>query len=139
MLSSLLIDHADEYNLNTDRMILGGSSAGTVIVEYLTYGTAFPIAACVGLSQPYGIEEYSPFIHPKQTPLFLLSRSGPDDEVHHPKYTRIMADICRERNIPVTIFGNDANDLPLFPDHESFIAYAYRVTAASWKSENEQP
>lgn len=120
-----LIAHAAEYKLDPGRIILCGSSAGALIVESLSYATDLPIAACVARSQPYRFEEYKDLFHSRAVPLYLLSQSGYEDEVHSPRYAKRMAEHCRELGIPVMVFGGAGNDLPLLPAGMDIYEYVY--------------
>ena len=120
-----LIAHAAEYNLDPARIVLCGSSAGALIVEYLSYATDLPVAACVARSQPYRFEEYKDLFHTRAVPLYLLSQSGYEDEVHSPRYAKRMAEHCRELGIPVTVFGGTSNDLPRLPAGADIYTYVY--------------
>lgn len=128
-----LSKHAENYNLDTERLILCGSSAGTIIAEYLSYGCDYNFAACIAFNQPYRIDDYSHYFQgPSQTPLFLFSGHDNLDEVHHPSFTEKMVELCRQKSIPVAHFGIKENDLPNLPEGQPFIPYAYAQIQASW-------
>ncbi|QYY36404.1 alpha/beta hydrolase [Ruficoccus sp. ZRK36] len=120
-----LIEHAAEYNIDPEQIVLCGSSAGALIVEYLSYGTDLPIAACLAIAQPYRFDEYEDLFHGRPIPLTLFSHADYEDIVHHPRYTELMAERCRELGIPVTVFGDSNNDLPKLPAGTDLFVYVY--------------
>ncbi|MGE9294006.1 MAG: hypothetical protein ACQKBW_10365, partial [Puniceicoccales bacterium] len=125
-----LIDHASDYNIDPKLILLSGGSAGAVISEYLTYGTDFPVAACVAIAQPYRFDEYAQSFHPRPVALYLLSTADTDDVVHHPQHAMMMAEFCRKHDIPVEIYGSGKNGLPKVPSSQPIIVYACDKTFA---------
>jgi acetyl esterase/lipase len=130
---ALLESKAGEWNIDAKRIAVRGISAGAVISEYLAYWTRRPISACLAEEQPYHSELLLAGMKGGGPPLLLYTYSGPNDEVHHPKYARLFKEHCDKVGIACELFGSEASGLPVLPGKKPAPQAAMEFLHRAWK------
>jgi predicted esterase len=113
---AFLKSKSEEWNLDTTRIAVGGTSAGAMIAEYLTYWQDHGIKACFAEEQPYRSWFLLPQIQKGKPPLILYTQSGPTDEVHSPAHAKQFKARCDAVGVTSEIYGSAASGLPRLPD-----------------------
>lgn len=131
--------HAGDYNLDTNRFVVSGSSAGAVISAYLAYHEDLNISACVAMQQPKGAAQIAELIHRGDPPLVLYTSSGPDDRLHHPSYARLLKEHCDRIGTPCYLFGSPKSGLPPVPDRVRFVPHMLTLLGDIWNSPSAGP
>ncbi|WP_309382152.1 alpha/beta hydrolase [Cerasicoccus frondis] len=133
-----LQEHAEDYNLDPERFVVGGSSAGAVIAEYITYTEKLGVSFCLAIQQPYAVEIVTPHIKQGDPPLMLFTKSGANDMTHHPNYAVAVKKHCDEVGVTCWLYGTNNNALPELPGgQDNFIPHAMEIIRAVWAGEVE--
>lgn len=125
---------AKEWNIDPKRIGVAGASAGALISEWLGYHAdlASPAGDAVsrmssiatvvgGIQQPMGTDELvKGHMKAGGPPLFLFTTAPDSDQVHHPRYAKIMKAKAEELKIPVELWGGPKNDIPPPPAGETY-------------------
>jgi len=122
-----LCEHAREYRIDPERIIVGGTSAGAMVAEYLTYKREFGIKACIAIQQPLAIAPALAFFSAKGPPLFLYTESGPRDKIHSPVYARAIKAKCDQLGIPAELYGTKRSGLPPVPGGRTLVEHVLSV------------
>ncbi len=117
-----LQEDAARLNLDPDRIVLAGSSAGAVIVQHLAYARSLPVKGVLALQQPTGGEIAMQHIKAGGPPMALYTSSGPDDQLHHPDRARTIKAHCDKVGVNCQIFGSAASGLPLLSRPGKFVS-----------------
>jgi predicted esterase len=128
---------AADYNLDAERIVVAGSSAGAGISNYLTYVKKAGITACVAIQQASGASHYAQFIEKNSPTLILYTSSGPEDKVHNPSNARLLKDHCDRVDSPCFLFGSPKSGLPAVPDGKRFVWHAMSLIDPIWSSNQE--
>lgn len=129
--------NAAEYNLDPERFVVGGISAGAVISIYLTYAEPLGISACLPMEQPYGVEMIRGFIREGGAPMILCTYAGENNRVHHPQFARAIKERCDEVGVTCYLYGSGSNGLPAIPDGRALIPHAMEIIRAVWAGQVE--
>ncbi|MBX2823680.1 MAG: alpha/beta hydrolase [Gammaproteobacteria bacterium] len=131
---AFLREHSTEYKLDASRMVVAGSSAGAMISQHLTYAADFDISACIAIQQPYAVQRVMEVIDSGEPPLILYTTSGPNDQIHHPRYAQAVHHHCQALGVTSHLYGSQKNDLPKLPDGKTFVTEATRILTQLWAS-----
>ena len=120
-----------DWNLDTGKIAVAGASAGALTSEYLICQDK-ELSAAAAFLQPRGTDMLVlPRMKRGGQPVFVYQRSGGDDEVHHPKYARMLKEHCDSKKITCEVFGSDKNDLPKLPagvsSKQAMVAFFMKV------------
>ena len=129
-----LKEQSDRYNLDMNRLIVSGGSAGAMISQYLTYATDLDISACIAIEQSYAYQPAIGIINKGEPPIFFFTFADETDRVHSPKYAKTIHEYCQKIGVESMIFGSSASGLPLVPDGENFISYTFKTVSQSWEN-----
>lgn len=127
---------ASDWNIDPNKVVAGGASAGALISEWLAYSDNMAdkeaddtvkqqnsrANIAVAVMQPIGTEQMAlPFMEKGEPPLFLYTKSPNSDRIHHPKYTKLIRDKAKALGIPCQAYGSRRNDLPNVPEGKSIL------------------
>lgn len=127
---------AGDWNIDPEKIVAGGASAGALISEWLAYSDDMAdedadhavaqkssrANVAVAIMQPIGTEQMAlPFMNKSEAPLFLYTRSPNSDRIHHPKYTKMIRDKAKSLGIPCEAYGSQRNDLPNVPEGKNIV------------------
>jgi len=120
-----------DWNLDAGKIAVAGASAGALTSEYLICEDR-KLSAAAAFMQPKGTDLLVlPRMKRGGQPVFVYQRSGDDDEVHHPRYARMLKRHCDSKKIPCEVFGSDKNDLPKLPagvsSKQAMVAFLMKV------------
>ena len=120
-----------EWNLDARKIAVAGASAGALISEYLICEDR-KLSAAAAFMQPKGTDMLVlPRMRRGGQPVFVYQRSGDDDEVHHPRYARMLKKHCDGNKIPCELFGSEKNDFPKLPaevsSKQAMVAFLMKV------------
>ncbi|WP_309397138.1 alpha/beta hydrolase fold domain-containing protein [Cerasicoccus maritimus] len=133
-----LQEHATKYNLDPQRYVCVGSSAGAVIAEYITYRERLGISFCLAIQQPYAVEIVTPHIKQGDTPLMLFTKSGANDLIHNPNFAIAMKNHCDQVGVTCWLYGQSNNALPNIPGgQDNVIPHAMEIIRGIWAGEVE--
>lgn len=121
---TFLKEHAEEYNLDPDRIIVAGTSAGALIAEYLTYNQDLGIAGCLAIQQPYAVDMIKSFMQKRDVPLIIFNASDTSDKIHSPVYAQAVFDLAESLGIPASVYGTPQSGLPQLPEGKTLLAVA---------------
>ena len=119
-----LRSNASDLGIDPNRIILAGSSAGTVIAQYLGYADPQGIEAIIALQQPNSVALVDGSMRAGGPDLFLFTQSAPRDATHHPNFARQMFDACVAARLECHMFGSAQSGLPPLPANMSIVEYA---------------
>ena len=125
---------AKEWNIDTRRIAVAGASAGTLISEYIAYRAKVPVTAVYAMLQPMGTDMMVlPHIKRGGPPIIVHNYTGPDDEIHHVRFARMVGERCKKVGVYCEVWGTKANGLPVLPDGESIDARVMKLFYKSWR------
>jgi len=125
---------ATEWNIDPKRIAVAGTSAGALISEHLAYGTKLPIRAVYATLQPMGTDAMIlPLIGKGGPPIIVYNFTGPDDQVHHVRFAKMVGERCKKVGVYCEVWGTEANGLPTLPDGESMDAHVMAIFYKAWK------
>ncbi|MEL7500365.1 MAG: alpha/beta hydrolase fold domain-containing protein [Planctomycetota bacterium] len=128
---SFLRKHAEKYQLDGERFVLAGNSAGCGIAQYNTYAKPLGARACFGIQQASkGIINY---IDADSPPLVLYTESGPDDSTHNPSNAADTKEHCDKVGATCFLFGSKKSGLPQLPGDQKFVPHAISLIKESMK------
>ena len=129
-----LASRAKEWNIDTRRIAVSGSSAGALISEYLAYGSGLPIRAVYATMQPIGTDLLV-LRHIKRggPPAIVYNASGPSDRIHPASSARQVLARCRKVGVYCEIWGTKANGLPTLPAGVSIDTRAMKLIYKAWR------
>jgi len=125
--TSLAIDfikaNASQLGVDPDSIVIAGSSAGSLITEYLAYIEPVGVDAAIAINQPRGGEYSQSRFYSDMPPLFLHTLAGARDEVHHPRFAVEMKQACDRVGARCFLSGSSRSGLPAVPggDLVSFV------------------
>lgn len=125
--TSLAIDfikaNASQLVVDPDSIVIAGSSAGSLITEYLAYIEPVGVDAAIAINQPRGGEYSQSRFYSDMPPLFLHTLAGAGDEVHHPRFAVEMKQACDRVGARCFLSGSSRSGLPALPggDLVSFV------------------
>ena len=122
-----LKSNAESFQLDPEKIVISGSSAGCLIAEFLTYNTQLGISACIGIQQPTGTKSFIPFIESGEAPLFLFTSSSPRDKIHHPDFAKSVKDHCDQLGVECHLFGSEKSGLPILKEGINIFQYGLEV------------
>ncbi|MEO1701749.1 MAG: alpha/beta hydrolase fold domain-containing protein [Pseudomonadota bacterium] len=112
---------ADEWGIDPERIVLAGSSAGTVISQYLAYAKNEDVEAVLALQTPYGIELVIDELSSGAPEMFFYTLSGPTDKTHHPSYAQELYDQCEKVGMECHLYGSRVSGLPQLKAGETIV------------------
>ena len=123
----LVRSKAKEWNIDPSRVGLCGSSAGSILSEWITFApdaadakSEDPVArqstkieALAAYNQPWKevTEKIIPTMTKDSHPLWLLAGSTRDDKIHNPAYAQMMKAMADELGVYVELYGSSKNDI----------------------------
>ncbi|MHC5053849.1 MAG: alpha/beta hydrolase fold domain-containing protein [Planctomycetota bacterium] len=122
-----------KWNIDPRRMGVFGASAGALISGFIGYSRITPkrsrdpvdrFASSVSVVgsywQPMGTEHFTTRIMRRGgPPIFIYSNAPPSDNVHHPKYPKMVKAAADRLRITSELVGGDKNDIPPPPKGET--------------------
>ena len=120
-----LRENATRYNIDPNRIIVAGSSAGAMITTHLTISE--PQAGVVGglvLNQPRGAQRVAADINKGSLPLVMFTAYGPDNKMHPPSEAQKIYDRCKQVGTECAIYGTVASGLPELPAGADIASYS---------------
>ena len=114
--------NAVQLGVDPSSIVVAGSSAGALIVEYLTYVEPVGVDAAMAINQPRGGQFASSRFRANMDPLFLHTLAGPSDEVHHPRFAIAMKQACDQIGANCHVSGSRRSGLPAVPGGD-FVDY----------------
>lgn len=127
--------HAVDYRLDMSRVVTGGTSAGAMIAEYLTYERDYGVTACIAIQQPFALEPALKFIKAPGGPrLFLYTESGARDKIHSPVHAQKIKAHCDQVGVPCELYGTKTSGLPPPPDGQSLVEYVRAAIESDWRT-----
>jgi len=122
-----------KWNIDPRRFGVFGSSAGALISGYIGYSRITPkrgrdpidrFASSVSVVgsywQPMGTEHFTiRAMRRGGVPIFIYSNAPPSDNVHHPKYPKMVKATADRLRIKSELVGGDKNDIPPPPKGET--------------------
>lgn len=124
---------AKEWNIDPQRIAVMGVSAGTMISEYLACGNRLMLTGCFAEQQPYGSEGLVSKMKRDNPPLILYTTSGPDDQVHNPKYAKMIRAQCDKVGARCEMYGTEVSGLPLLAKDKTISQRVMEVFCQEWK------
>lgn len=125
---------AKEWHVNADRVAVMGVSAGAMIAEHLTYWENLGITACFAEKQPYRSAYRLSAVKKGHPPLVLYTRSGTNDEVHHPDHARKFKTYFDSIGVKCEVYGSTASGLPSLPHGVAIEEQVMRLFFGQWQS-----
>jgi acetyl esterase/lipase len=116
-----------DWQIDAERIVCGGASAGAIISEYLAYQDDYAAPesddavarlssrpnVVVSLWQPWRTKEIIiPLMDAGESPVFLYSNAPPKDKIHPPWAADLVYKKAQKLAIPTLMYGGDRNDLP---------------------------
>ena len=122
-----------KWNIDPRRFGVFGASAGALISGYIGYSRIAPkrgrdpvdrFASSVSVVgsywQPMGTEQFTlRTMRRGGVPIFIYSNAPPSDNVHHPKYPKMVKATADKLGIKSELVGGDRNDIPPPPKGET--------------------
>ncbi len=125
---------AKEWNIDTRRITVAGSSAGALISEHIAYREKIPVTAVYATLQPMGTDMMIlPHISRGGPPIIVHNFTGPDDEVHHVRFAKMVGERCKKVGVYCEVWGTKANGLPVLPVGETMDARVMNLFYKSWR------
>ncbi|MEO0542787.1 MAG: alpha/beta hydrolase [Pseudomonadota bacterium] len=115
---------ADEWGIDPDRMVLAGSSAGTVISQYLAYAEEEDVQGVLALQTPWAVDLIIDELRAGAPDMFFYTKSGPGDRTHHPSYARELYDQCQKVGMDCYLYGSEVSGLPQLSADQSLVDVA---------------
>ena len=128
---------AGEWNIDPEKICVGGASAGAIISQWLGYSDDLavtdsddPVAklssraqVSVGHVQPVGTDSLvMKYMDKGEAPLFLYSNAPKRDVIHHPINATRIRDKAKELKIPCVAVGGGKNELPVPKEGSSWLS-----------------
>lgn len=125
-----------EWNLDSQKICVGGASAGALISQWLAYSDDLaksnsddPVEkysskaqVSVGLAQPVGTDSLvMRYMEEGEAPLFIYTNAPEKDVIHHPINALRIRDKAKELKIPCVAVGGGRNKLPVPKDGNSWL------------------
>jgi len=120
--------NAKEWNIDPDKICVGGASAGALISQWLAYSDDLAVAdskdpvsrlsskaqVAIGHVQPLGTDSLvMKYMDKGEAPLFIYSNAPKKDKIHHPINALMIRDRANELKIPCVAVGGGRNELPV--------------------------
>ena len=117
--------NASRYNIDPNRIIVSGSSAGAMITTHLAVTEPQPgIIGGLVLNQPRGAQRVLSDVDRNSVPLVLFTAYGPDNKMHPPSEAQKIYDRCERVGADCAIFGTPMSGLPQLPNGTDITSYA---------------
>ena len=125
---------AKEWNVDPRRIAVAGTSAGALISEYIAYRAKVPVTAVFATLQPMGTDMMIlPHISRDGPPIIVHNFTGPDDQIHHVRFAKMVGERCKKVGVYCEVWGTKANGLPVLPDGESMDVRVMNLFYKSWR------
>ncbi|MCG8525626.1 MAG: alpha/beta hydrolase [Opitutales bacterium] len=121
------------YNLDLSRLVFAGNSAGALISGFLTYEKDFNASACIAIQQPWALQRVLDNIEKDEAPIILYTRSGEDDQTHHPRYAMATHEHCQRVGVTSYLYGSKASGLPTLPENQNFVQRTHHILSEIWE------
>ncbi len=125
-----------EWNIDPERLVCSGVSAGALISEFLGYHDDFANPksedavsrqssrprVVVSIMQPIGTEQFAlRFMDKGEAPIFIYSDADPSDRIHPPSAAIMLRDKAMKLGIPCVALGGGRNKLPKVADGTTWL------------------
>ena len=129
--------NAKEWNIDPDKICVGGASAGALISQWLAYSDDLALSdskdpvsrlsskaqVAIGHVQPLGTDSLvMKYMDSGEAPLFIYSNAPKKDKIHHPINALMIRDRANELKIPCVAVGGGRNELPVPKEGKSWLS-----------------
>ena len=129
--------NAKEWNIDPDKICVGGASAGALISQWLAYSDDLALSdskdpvsrlsskaqVAIGHVQPLGTDSLvMKYMDSGEAPLFIYSNAPKKDKIHHPINALMIRDRANELKIPCIAVGGGRNELPVPKEGKSWLS-----------------
>ena len=140
--------NAKEWNIDPDKICVGGASAGALISQWLAYSDDLAVSdskdpvsrfsskaqVAIGHVQPLGTDSLvMKYMDKGEAPLFIYSNAPKKDKIHHPINALMIRDKAKELKIPCVAVGGGRNELPVPKEGESWLSMQIEFCAKQLK------
>lgn len=104
--------NAAKWGVDTNRMVLAGESAGTMISQQLAYIDREDVQGVLAIQQPFSVHMVIDELSAGAPDMFFYTISGERDNMHNPGYAKRLYDQCQVVGMDCYLYGSKASGLP---------------------------
>ena len=125
--------NAKQYNVDTSRISVMGTSAGALISCHLGHGANLPICSVYGHMQPMGTNILVVPQLRKDGPPIVMYNNNPNDKVHHPDNAVAVMKRCQQLGVYCQGYGQKASGLAELPKGTDITDTVMQLFYKSWR------
>ena len=130
-----ILSNSKAWNIDKTKIASSGISAGALITEWIGYKTDAVNVMGVMLQPKGTLLLAAAHVKPNSPPLFIYQSSSQNDQIHHPKYAKMLKAACDKKGVTCELWGTGKNGIDKLPADRNPKAAMMQFFFKTWKED----